>query len=80
MTWVTLDANDKIQDKYEDDGTKTVVVTYNNTEYISTNATVLEGSEAAKSAKASGGSEVTIEADLDDASESIKGIRYSISG
>lgn len=79
--WVTLGSSDTIEDIYEDDGTEEVKIVLNiGGTFTSTNATVLEGARHAKSAKAAGGSDVTIKADLNTGTSEIDGISYSLSG
>ena len=78
MTWQELNSDDKIIDTYKDDGTKEVKIITGGDEYASTNATVVEGAEVAKLAKAIGGSDVTVKADL--SGTAINGISYEIAG
>lgn len=78
--WVTLGSGDRIKDVYEDDGTKTVEITYNGDTYTSTNSTIIEGAQDAKLAKAAGGSAITLEADLNTSTDEIEGIGYYLSG
>jgi len=80
MTWVVLGSDDSIEDEYSDDGSVTVKIAYAGAEYTSSAPNVAAGSTQAKQAKAAGGSSVTIEADLDDQTYSINGVRYSVTG
>lgn len=79
--WTTLGSGDTIEDIYEDDGSKEVkIILGTGGTFTSTNTTILEGAQEAKLAKAAGGSDVTIKADLNTSTDEIEGIEYSMSG